>query len=100
MTWLIVQQRVCLALPDAFVCAKSWALHSDLITEILTTDLPSSGDGARGQTEYLKENSEKIHQTLLVHFEDIRRRNDAMLFKNMPKTTLAKLNSTVLDIQV
>lgn len=44
--------------------------------------------------------SSELYQILTAHLLDIRRRNDALLFRNLPKTALAHLGTTVMDIQV
>lgn len=92
-------QRICLALPDAFISVRTWTAHSTLLAEVLTTDSLEQDHPVRNY-EPLLQGSNDVQQILLDRFLDIKQRNEAMLFKNMPPLMLAKLGSTVMDIQV
>ncbi|KAJ7251846.1 hypothetical protein B0H12DRAFT_1202710 [Mycena haematopus] len=71
----VLLQRICLALPDAFV-----------------------SPGCESLTE--NQNSRDLHQLLLDHFTDIKRRNEAMLFTNLPSHVSARLRTVVSDVQL
>ncbi|TFK53918.1 hypothetical protein OE88DRAFT_1717321 [Heliocybe sulcata] len=77
-------QRTCLALPDAFVSPRTWLAHADLIFEVLRPDLDSRA----------------VQQDLLDNLADIRRRNEAMLFRVLPPREPAMLGSAVSDVQL
>jgi hypothetical protein len=86
-------QRVCLSLPDAFVSPTTWVTHSSLLVSILSDDI---GDNCAPGDQRHRE----IHRILLDNSSDIQRRNDAMLFCNLPPRVLERLGSMVVDIQV
>jgi len=92
-------QRICLALPDAFVSVRTWTAHSTLLLEVFTADIPGQDQAAKNNSERIQQGS-SVQQILLSHFLDIKQRNEAMLFKNLPPLVLAKLGSMVMDIQV
>lgn len=86
-------QRICLTLPDAFVSPGIWASHSSLLASVLSDpfgDHSLSGD----------QRPREIQRLLLENLSDIQRRNDAMLFRNLPPRALERLGSMVVDIQV
>ncbi|KAF7321446.1 Med12 domain-containing protein [Mycena kentingensis (nom. inval.)] len=91
----LMLQRICLALPDAFVSPKMWAAHSGLLTEVLTENLLDISPEA-----HVHQNCRDIHQLLLDSFVDIKRRNEAMLFSNLPAHVSAKLRTVVSDVQM
>ncbi|KAF9219563.1 hypothetical protein BS17DRAFT_760662 [Gyrodon lividus] len=85
-------QRVCLSLPDAFVSPNIWVTHSLLLVSILSDDIDdNSAPGDQRQRE--------VQRILLDNLSDIQRRNDAMLFRNLPPRVLERLGSMVVDIQ-
>ncbi|KAJ7782856.1 hypothetical protein B0H16DRAFT_1494639 [Mycena metata] len=88
-------QRVCLALPDAFVSPGMWSAHSTLLADSLTENILDQF------TElYIEQNSRDLHQLLLDNFLDIKRRNEAMLFTNLPSHVSARLRTVVSDVQL
>ncbi|KAJ7039194.1 hypothetical protein C8F04DRAFT_1087468 [Mycena alexandri] len=88
-------QRVCLALPDAFVSPGMWSAHSTLLAESLTENVLDQF------TElYVEQNSRDLRQLLLDNFLDIKRRNEAMLFTNLPSHVSARLRTVVSDVQL
>ncbi|KAJ7072521.1 hypothetical protein C8F01DRAFT_1104256 [Mycena amicta] len=91
----ILLQRVCLALPDAFVSPGMWTTHAALVSEVLTDNLLD-----RSPETNVEQNSRDIHQLLLDSFVDIKRRNEAMLFTNLPAHVSAKLRTVVSDVQL
>ncbi|KAK0226153.1 hypothetical protein IW262DRAFT_1457387 [Armillaria fumosa] len=87
-----ILQRFCLALPDAFVSPRMWATHSSLLLAILTENImDQTFDG---------QNPGEIHQVLIRNVADIQRRNEAMLFYNLPPLASDRLGSSVLDIKL
>ncbi|KAF9231909.1 hypothetical protein BU15DRAFT_55624 [Melanogaster broomeanus] len=85
-------QRVCLSLPDVFVSPTTWVAHSSLLVSILSdniADNPAPGD----------QRHREIQRMLLDNLSDIQRRNDAILFRNLPPRVLERLGSMVVDIQ-
>lgn len=74
--------------------------HSILLTEVLTTDIVDQDHAIGDNGGPMQQGSNDIQQNILDNFTDIKQRNEAMLFKNMPPLALAKLGSTVIDIQV
>ncbi|KAF8887702.1 hypothetical protein BD779DRAFT_1672530 [Infundibulicybe gibba] len=87
-------QRLCLAIPDAFVSPRMWAIHSNLLTNILSENTIGSNDQHIGQS------GRDVQQMLLCHLADIRRRNEAMLFRNLPIRVSARLGSAVSDVKL
>lgn len=86
-------QRICLTLPDVFVSPNTWASHSSLLASVLSNAV---GDHSLPGDQRQRE----IQRLLLENLTDIRRRNDAMLFRNLPPRALERLGSMVVDIQV
>ncbi|KIJ67463.1 hypothetical protein HYDPIDRAFT_108239 [Hydnomerulius pinastri MD-312] len=84
-------QRVCLSLPDAFVSPNAWVNHSSLLLSILSDIGDTAGPADQRQRE--------IQRILLDNLSDIQKRNDAMLFRNLPPRVLERLGSMVVDIQ-
>ncbi|KAG8221691.1 hypothetical protein J3R82DRAFT_1977 [Butyriboletus roseoflavus] len=85
-------QRICLTIPDAFVSPNTWAGHSSSLTSALSGTV---GDHSLPGDQRQRE----IQQLLLENLSDIQRRNDAMLFRNLPPRALERLGSMVVDIQ-
>lgn len=86
-------QRICLALPDAFVSPHTWAGYASLLVPVLSDDvgdLPIPGDMRHRE----------IQRIFLQNISDIQRRTDAMLFCNLPPRVLERLGSMVVDIQM
>jgi mediator of RNA polymerase II transcription subunit 12, fungi type len=87
-------QRTCIGLPDAFVCPRALAMHTDLLRDTLTSNSGSSTPSSYGHLDEIDQS------TLFKNFSDIQRRNEAMLFLNLPPHSLSSLSSAVSDIQV
>ncbi|KAG9310727.1 transcription mediator complex subunit Med12-domain-containing protein [Chiua virens] len=86
-------QRICIVLPDSFVSPNTWAIHSSLLASILSKSVgDNSVPGDQRQCE--------VQRLLLENLSAIRRRNDAMLFRNLPPRALERLGSMVVHIQV
>ncbi|KAH7922771.1 hypothetical protein BV22DRAFT_1094076 [Leucogyrophana mollusca] len=80
-------QRVCMGLPDAFISPSVWKANSSFLTAIISE--PITPD----------HRYREVQRTLLDNLDDIQRRNDAMLFRNLPPRVLERLGSMVVDIQ-
>lgn len=55
---------------------------------------------AVGQGDITEKLARALDQTFMGMFEDIKRRNEAMLFRNLPHRVLGSLSSTLSDIKV
>lgn len=84
-------QRICVALPDTFVSPSTWLAHSSLLCSALT------GPADSGPSDYRRRDFQQLISDNLI---DIQRRNDAMLFRNLPPRKLERLGSLVVDIQI
>ncbi|CAK5281407.1 unnamed protein product [Mycena citricolor] len=91
----IVLQRLCLSLPDAFVSPSMWLTHSQLLSDVLCEDVMDYHTEA-----HAIQNSQQIFQLLQENLEDIKRRNEAMLFINLPSNVSARLRTVVSDVQL
>ncbi|KAJ3480114.1 hypothetical protein NLI96_g8581 [Meripilus lineatus] len=83
--------RAFLALPDAFVNPRMWSQHDDMITELLqeyTETGPLSGQNAKG-----------LRQQLFDSYVDLQKRNEAMLFRELPTRVSGSLSSALSDIK-
>ncbi|KAJ4468328.1 hypothetical protein J3R30DRAFT_3305964 [Lentinula aciculospora] len=89
-------QRVCLVLPDAFVSPRMWIIYNDIICEVLTRD--SNNNLPEGSIEQLTGAS--IFNIIYRNFLDVRRRIEAMLFRNLPSLTTSHLGSAVHDVEL
>lgn len=72
-----------------------WSIHASLLTDALTENVMD-----RSPDLHIEQNSRDIHQLLLDNFTDIKRRNEAMLFTNLPSHVSARLRTVVSDVQV
>ncbi|KAF9070892.1 hypothetical protein BDP27DRAFT_1419656 [Rhodocollybia butyracea] len=89
-------QRVCLVLPDTFVSPKMWITHFDIICEVLTRSSNNFPDGSVEQAA-----SSSIFNIIYRNFLDIKRRVEAMLFRNLPSlSTSPHLGSAVHDVEL
>ncbi|KAG2121417.1 hypothetical protein BD769DRAFT_1629455 [Suillus cothurnatus] len=84
-------QRICVALPDAFVSPGAWLAHSSLLCSALAGPTDSGPSDCRRRD---------FQQLISDNLIDIQRRNDAMLFRNLPPRKLERLGSLVVDIQI
>lgn len=84
-------QRICVALPDAFVSPSTWLAHSSLLCSALAGPTDSGPSDCRRRD---------FQQLISDNLIDIQRRNDAMLFRNLPPRKLERLGSLVVDIQI
>ncbi|KAJ7755754.1 hypothetical protein DFH07DRAFT_490213 [Mycena maculata] len=91
----ILLQRACLSLSDAFVSPGMWQAHAALLTDALTENVMDHSSDL-----HIEQSSRDLHQLLLDSFTDIRRRNEAMLFTNLPSHVSARLRTVVSDVQL
>jgi mediator of RNA polymerase II transcription subunit 12 len=84
-------QRICVALPDTFVSPSAWLAHSSLLCSALAGPADIGPSNCRRRD---------FQQLLSDNLKDIQRRNDAMLFRNLPPRKLERLGSLVVDIQI
>ncbi|KAG2113880.1 uncharacterized protein F5147DRAFT_788005 [Suillus discolor] len=84
-------QRICVALPDTFVSPRTWLAHSLLLCSALAGPADSGPSDCRRRD---------FQQLISDNLRDIQRRNDAMLFRNLPPRKLERLGSLVVDIQI
>ncbi|KIK68882.1 hypothetical protein GYMLUDRAFT_67582 [Collybiopsis luxurians FD-317 M1] len=90
-------QRVCLVLPDAFVSPRMWTAYSDIIRDVLTIN-PNSNH-PDGSVEQIAGAS--MFNIIYRNFLEIKRRIEAMLFRNLPSlTTSPHLGSAVHDVEL
>ncbi|KDQ49550.1 hypothetical protein JAAARDRAFT_42784 [Jaapia argillacea MUCL 33604] len=112
----ILLQRVSLAHPDAFISPRTWSTHFDLITEILTqyhgpptnnidnhsnnleTSSPSESDTTMSSTE--TQSQAVLFEMMKDCYWDVKIRNEALLFRNLPMRDPASLGSAVSDVQL
>ncbi|KAJ7350313.1 hypothetical protein DFH08DRAFT_106631 [Mycena albidolilacea] len=91
----VLLQRVYLSLPDAFVSPGMWSAHAILLAEALTENVMDQSPGL-----HIEQNSRDLQQLALDQFVDIKRRNEAMLFTNLPSHVSARLRTVVSDVQL
>jgi mediator of RNA polymerase II transcription subunit 12 len=82
-------------MPDAFVNPRMWIAHSALVSKVLSENIT-----AHSADQHIEQSSRDIQQALEDNLADIKRRNESMLFHNLPPRILAFLASAVSDIQV
>lgn len=73
-----------------------WMQHSDLITDVLSENIPDT----RSNDGYQENSSGYLMQHMACNLADIRRRNDTMLFRNLPYVASVRLGSAVADVEV
>ncbi|KAJ7209594.1 hypothetical protein GGX14DRAFT_630911, partial [Mycena pura] len=91
----VLLQRVCLSLLDAFVSPGMWSAHAALLGEVLTENVMDHSSDF-----HIEKNSRDLQHLLLHNFIDIKRRNEAMLFTNLPSHVSARLRTVVSDVQL
>lgn len=90
-------QRSLLGLRDAFVNPRLWSQHSSLLEEILAEQISQTSGGTGREGE---QSTPVLNETFLAAYEDVKKRNDAMLFRNLPPRVLGSISSTLSDIKV
>ncbi|TFY76949.1 hypothetical protein EWM64_g7062 [Hericium alpestre] len=88
-------KKTCLVMPDSFVSPHMWIVHEGLIRDvIIAQSCPASAQG--GQQEVVQQ----FRNQLKDNIAEVARRNDAMLFRNLPPRVLARLSEAVVDVMV
>jgi len=82
-------KRICIALPDTYVSPRLWMSYSDILHDILTCYVDDGEKDAQNIARILREN-----------FSDIKKRNETMLFRNLPSLVSVRLGSAVSDVEV
>lgn len=72
-----------------------WNMHSTFLVQALTETMADPSN-----QQLIEQNSQEVQRILVDNVADIRRRNEAMLFRNLPPRGLARLGSSVADVQV
>ncbi|KAK7692890.1 hypothetical protein QCA50_004525 [Cerrena zonata] len=90
-----VLMRALLALPNAFVNPKTWLQHSSLLREIVVS---YNEDGALGTSTELSVSG--LQRDLVDSFINVKRRNEAILFKDLPTRPTGPLSSALHDIKL
>ncbi|TFK44503.1 hypothetical protein BDQ12DRAFT_21589 [Crucibulum laeve] len=88
-------QRLCLAIPDAFVSPRLWSAYSALLQKVVAEDSMT-----RLNHNHIEQNIRDIRHSLLHNFQDITRRNEAMLFRNILSHGSSRLETAVSDIKL
>lgn len=92
---VVLLQRICLSIPDAFVSPRLWSARGLLLQETLTENVMDSTN------EHIEQQAREIRNLLVGNLFDIQRRNDAMLFRNLPPhISTDNLGSAVNDVKV
>ena len=81
-------------MPDSFVSPKMWRAHRLLLEDVLNMSDTNITHG-----KHLRQDGE-FSQILRTNFNDIKRRNEAMLFKNHFIQQVPQLRSAVTDVKV
>ncbi|KAF8629229.1 hypothetical protein AX17_005811 [Amanita inopinata Kibby_2008] len=88
-------QRVCLSTTDAFISPRMWAVHSALLSDVLTGSVTNLTNG-----QHVEQSNTTIQRQLLDHLSDIKIRNEAMLLSDVPALTPAHLGSAMSDVKL
>ncbi|KAI0344762.1 hypothetical protein BDW22DRAFT_1354912 [Trametopsis cervina] len=87
--------RTLLALPDSYVNPRSWVSHAALLEATLEEHL-NQADSPRSSERH----TQALDRTLLDTLEDVKNRNEAMLFRNLPPRVVGLLSSALSDIKL
>ncbi|KAF4567767.1 RNA polymerase II mediator complex subunit [Pleurotus pulmonarius] len=88
-------QRMCLTLPDSFISPRMWITHASLLQYAFVENVLDSFTDQR-----VEQKAQNIRQLLATNFNDVRRRNQAMLFCNLPSRAPTGLGSAVTEVQL
>ena len=73
-------------------------LHSHILEEILAEQISQhSADPSQGTDNM---GTPALNETFMAAYADIKKRNDAMLFRNLPPRVLGSISSALSDIKV
>ncbi|KAF5370753.1 hypothetical protein D9758_002110 [Tetrapyrgos nigripes] len=87
----ILLQRICIALPDVFVSPRLWMTYSELLTDVIVHHSTDPNE---------EDNAQLVSQVLWRNFADIKKRNETMLFRNLPSLVSVRLGSAVSDVEL
>ncbi|TFK25548.1 hypothetical protein FA15DRAFT_693754 [Coprinopsis marcescibilis] len=91
-------QRLCLGIPDVFIGPRIWVNYSALVEKTMSEnllDLP-----VHSNDQQLRQNAEQIQGALINNMVDIRKRNEALSFRNCPPKVSAKLSIAVSGVKL
>ncbi|KAF9453917.1 hypothetical protein P691DRAFT_798859 [Macrolepiota fuliginosa MF-IS2] len=92
-----ILQRICLALPDAFVCPRMWLTHSGLITNVMNADIAEIHPRVERSTD---RTIQEIRRAINDNLFDIQKRNEAILFHDPPSKDIGRLGTAVVDVKL
>lgn len=84
-----------MTLPDAFVSPKMWSAYSSLMDEVMHDTLSTLPGG-----RFMEQNTRNLQGILLDNFYDIKKRNEALLFRDPIAQVSARLGNAVSDVKV
>ncbi|KAF8972899.1 hypothetical protein BDZ97DRAFT_2053658 [Flammula alnicola] len=91
----VLLHRICLALPDALVSPKMWSTYSGLLEDImLETSMKLPNDHS------IEQNTRDLRHILSDNFFDIKKRNEAMLFRGPIAQVSARLGTAVSNVKL
>jgi mediator of RNA polymerase II transcription subunit 12, fungi type len=90
-----ILQRLCVVIPDAFVSPRTWRMHRTLLCEALSQNMHE-----HSSDEHSALVAQRTRGKVLTTLQDIKNRNEALLFYNLPSLASAKLGTAVADIEV
>ena len=76
---------------------RLWLQHSPLLEEILAEHISRTSADAGREVAF---STPALNETFLAAYEDVKKRNDAMLFRNLPPRVLGSISSALSDIKV
>jgi hypothetical protein len=94
--YLLVSQRACLSMPDAFASPRLWIQYHDIIEDVLTAQ-PELYDDPEDPAAHQNRN---LQAALSEQMEEIEHRVGTLLFMYEPVQEQTDLDSAVSDIQV
>lgn len=77
-----------------FINPRLWVQHSAILEEAITEYL------AKGGSFLTEQNTQALDQTFIDLLADVQKRNNAMLFRDLPPRILGLLSSALTDIKV
>ncbi len=80
-----------MALSEAFVNPRNWVQHGDTIADLLRENI--EGGPLSDQT------TQGLRQHFLDSFADVQKRNEALLFRDLPPRVSGSLSSALSDIK-
>lgn len=85
-----------LAAPEAFISPKMWLQYGNLVQDLVTEHIQEDAPDTQAE----QQSPEYLADIFAGHLEDIRRRNEAMLFRDLPPRVRGSLSSALADIKV